>query len=68
MSGELARVVVDAEILDAEIVSDECQSDYRGCTGVGSLREDPYESDVNNHPGQMIVICDHCYGELCDDI
>jgi hypothetical protein len=68
MNAELVPVVVDAEIVDAEIVDDECQGAYRGCTGVGTLREDPYEADVNNHPGQMIVICDHCYGELSDDI
>lgn len=46
----------------------ECEMEYRGCTKDGRRREDPYEADVNNNPGVMIVICDNCYRELCDDI
>lgn len=59
---------VEFAVIEAEIVDDECQGGYRVCTGVGTLREDPYEADVNNTPDQMIVICDACYQELSDDI
>jgi hypothetical protein len=46
----------------------QCEMNYDGCTGRVRWREDPYEADVNNNPGQSILICDHCYRELCDDI
>lgn len=45
-----------------------CEVAGPGCTGQGRRREDPYEADVKNNPGQMIVVCDHCYRELCNDI
>jgi hypothetical protein len=45
-----------------------CELRHCGCTFDGQLVEDPYEADVNNTPGVMIVACDHCLGELSDDI
>lgn len=47
---------------------DQCQLRYRGCEGDGEWHEDPYESDVNDTPGVMILACDYCLTELADDI
>jgi hypothetical protein len=63
------EVVPAGEIIDAEIVEDTCELSYdRFCTGSGELVEDPFEADVNNNPGQMIVACPACLAELAADI
>lgn len=64
-----AAFLGDDEPVEAEIVSDRCELAYeRYCTGTGTLVEDPYEADVNNTTGQMIVACDACLRELSNDI
>lgn len=56
-------------VVDAERVSDRCELAYdRYCTGTGILVEDPYQADVRNNPGQMIVACAACLRELAADI
>ena len=63
------QTTASGPIADAEIVSNRCELAYqRYCTGTGSLVEDPYEADVNNTPGQMIVACTACLHELALDI
>lgn len=65
MGKELA---IRGPVVDAELVDDECELGRRGCTGTGELVEDPYEADVNNNPGQLILACPNCLQELSDDI
>ena len=45
-----------------------CTHRYSGCTFDGVLVEDPYEKDVNETPGVMIIACEHCLQQLKDDI
>jgi hypothetical protein len=45
----------------------ECEIQYRGCTGVGTLREDPFLAEVHDEHVD-IWVCDHCLQELADDI
>lgn len=45
-----------------------CQERREGCTGIGRLVEDPFEADVNNNPGVMIVACEHCESEIAREI
>jgi hypothetical protein len=56
------------EIIDSMLAEHACSLRYNGCSGYGELVEDPYESDVNNTPGVMIMACARCLEELCDDI
>lgn len=59
------------EIIDGELIDEapDCQGGYRACTNIDvELVEDPYESDVNNTPSQLIYLCPACYDELCADI
>jgi hypothetical protein len=45
-----------------------CELAYPGCTGLGELREDPYEADVNENPGEMMIACNECTQERSDGI
>lgn len=46
-----------------------CQERREGCTIFGAQRvEDPYEADVNNNPGVMIVACEKCLDALAAEI
>lgn len=47
---------------------DQCQLRYRGCERDGEWYEDPYQADINNTPGVMILACGHCLAELARDI
>lgn len=63
--GELVPV---QPIIEGVIVGD-CDLGYSNCTNTNvELVEDPYESDVNNNPGQLIMVCPECLQELCNDI
>ena len=54
---------VEGELLDG------CQLRYSVCTNTDvELREDPYEADVNNNPGVLVLCCPACLGELAADI
>jgi hypothetical protein len=57
---------LEGELLDA--VQD-CDGGYRECTNTNvELVEDPYESDVNDTPGQMRWLCPECLQQLVWDI
>lgn len=62
---ELALV---EEILEGELL-DGCEIGRSVCTNTGvELVEDPYESDVHNNPGVLIMACPACLHELYLDI
>lgn len=46
----------------------QCELNYSGCTGLGELREDPYEADVNENPGVYMIACNECAQERSDGI
>lgn len=67
MSYELVLdVAVEGELLDA--VQD-CQGGTSECTNTNvELREDPYEADVHNNPGQLLWLCPECEEQYALDI
>lgn len=63
--GDLAPV---QEVLEGVIVED-CELGYPDCTNTDvELVEDPYEADVNNNPGQLIMACPACLQDLSNSI
>lgn len=57
------------EIPNGELLGSDCQENRRGCTNTDvTLVEDPYEADVNNTPGVLILSCPACLDELCLEI
>jgi hypothetical protein len=52
------------EVIEGVIVEG-CELGYSNCTDAKvELVEDPYESDVNNNPGQLIMACPECLHDL----
>jgi len=63
--GELVQV---EEMIEGVIVED-CELGYSSCTNTNvELVEDPYEADVHNNPGQLIMSCPECLQDLSDAI
>ena len=58
-------MINDGDLLDEH----ECKQGYSRCTNTDvQLVEDPYESDVNNNPGQLLWTCPECHQGICDGI
>lgn len=65
MTHELAH----ATAFEGELLNSDCSLGYAVCTNRGvQLVEDPYEADVDNTPGQMILACPECLDQLALDI
>jgi hypothetical protein len=65
----MSELVPVEEVIDGEIVSGDCELGHSVCTNTGvELVEDPYESDVHNNPGQLIMACPECLQSLSDSI
>jgi hypothetical protein len=46
-----------------------CTHPYSSCTGKNVERaQDPYEADVNNSPGVMIMACEECLQQLGNEV
>jgi hypothetical protein len=65
-SGELVAV---GPVVEAEIVEEQCQLRFSRCTNRDvQLLEDVYESDVNNTPGRLLMLCPNCAEDNKDAI
>ena len=61
--------LVPDEAVEGELLDNECSLRYSVCTNTHvELVEDPYDADVNNTPGQLILACPECLVELALDI
>lgn len=61
---DMSDLVPIEEVIEGVIVED-CDLGYSNCTNTNvDLVEDPYESDVNNNPGQLIMACPECLHDL----
>lgn len=61
--------IVPSDAIEGEVLTDDCALGYRGCTNTNvALVEDPYEADVNDTPGVLVMACPSCLQERCDDI
>jgi hypothetical protein len=52
---------ISGELLDTD---PDCSLAYQRCCTNRDVKlvEDPYEAEVNNTPGQLILACDACLG------
>jgi hypothetical protein len=64
----MGDLVLD-EAVEGELLDGNCQLRYSVCTNTDvELREDPYEADVHNTPGKLVMACPECIRELAADI
>ena len=59
---------IDCDPIDPGELDEACQLAYFGCSRDGALTEDPYEADVHNRPGVLIMACVNCLAEMAADI
>lgn len=63
------EIALVGEVLDGELLGGDCQENRRGCTNTDvTLVEDPYEADVNNTPGVLILACPACLDAIALEI
>lgn len=48
-------------------VMGECEAQIPGCSGQGQCQPDPYDIEVHDEVNYRIL-CDHCAGEMADDV
>ena len=59
------RELVPVEDVIEGVIVEDCELGYSNCTNTNvELVEDPYESDVNNNPGRLIMACPECLHDL----